>query len=74
MDGVAIALQAPEEAESEDADGEADEGHDDPHASDDSEKQLVHSVVNLEETTEGLQNAKKEIKKNDEGRKNIFFF
>lgn len=49
MDGVAIALQPPEEAEGEDADGEADEGHHDPNASDDPQKQLVHRAVNLEE-------------------------
>lgn len=47
MDGVAIALQAPEEAEGEDADGEADEGHHDPNPSDDIQEQLVHSVVHL---------------------------
>lgn len=49
MDGVAITLQAPEEAEGEYADCEADEGHHDPDASDDSQQQLMHSVVNLEE-------------------------
>lgn len=54
MDGVAIALQAPEEAEGEDADDEADEGHHDPNAGDDGQKQLVHSVVNLEEVKEQL--------------------
>lgn len=37
MDSVAIALQASEKAESEDADGEADEGHNDPNTSDDSQ-------------------------------------
>lgn len=42
MDGVAIALQAPEEAEGEDADAEADEGHYDPDSSDDSQEQVVH--------------------------------
>ena len=41
MDGVAIALQAPEEAKREDADGEADQGHHDADPSDDSEEQLV---------------------------------
>lgn len=49
MDGVAIALQAPEEAEGEDADGEADERHHDPNASDDGEKQLMDSVSDLGE-------------------------
>lgn len=47
MDCVAIALQAPEEAEGEDADGEADEGHNNPDSSDDSQKQLVPNVVTL---------------------------
>lgn len=47
MDGVAIALQAPEEAESEDADGEADEGHHDADARDDGQEQLVHFAVVL---------------------------
>lgn len=47
MDGVAIALQAPEEAEGEDADGEADEGHDDSNPRDDGQKQLVPYVVTL---------------------------
>lgn len=47
MDCVAVALQAPEEAEGEDADGEADEGHHDPDSSDDGQKQLVPHVVTL---------------------------
>lgn len=47
MDGVAVALQAPEEAEGEDADGEADEGHHDPHPGDDGQQQLVPDVVTL---------------------------
>lgn len=47
MDGVAVALQAPEEAKGEDTDGEADEGHHDPHSSDDGQKQLVPNVVTL---------------------------
>lgn len=47
MDGVAVTLQAPEEAEGEDADGEADEGHHNPHPSDDGQKQLVPDVVPL---------------------------
>lgn len=48
MDGVAIALQAPEEAEGEDADGEADERHHDPDAGDDGQEQVVHYVFALE--------------------------
>lgn len=47
MDGVAVTLQAPEEAEGEDADGEADEGHHNPHPSDDGQKQLMPDVVPL---------------------------
>lgn len=47
MDGVAVALQAPEEAKGEDADGEADEGHHDSDSSDDGQKQLVPDVVTL---------------------------
>lgn len=49
MNGVAIALQTPEKTEGEDADGEADEGHDDTDASDDGQEQLVWSNVALEE-------------------------
>lgn len=50
MDGVAVALQAPEEAEGEDADAEADQGHHDAHASDDGEEELVMlSNVGLEQ-------------------------
>ncbi len=48
MDGVTIALQAPEEAEGEDADGEADERHHDADPSDDSQQQVVHYVFTLE--------------------------
>lgn len=44
MDGVAIALQAAEEAEGEDADGEADERHHDPDSSDDSQKWSMNTV------------------------------
>lgn len=47
MNGVAVTLQAPEEAEGEDADGEADEGHHDPHPSDNGQKQLMPDVVPL---------------------------
>lgn len=41
MDGVAIALQASEEAEGEDANGEANKGDHDAHPSDDSKEQLM---------------------------------
>lgn len=44
VDGVAVALQAPEEAEGEDADGEADQRHHDADAGDDGQEQLVAHV------------------------------
>lgn len=52
MDGVAIALQAPEETEGEDADHEADEGHHDADASDDGQEQLVHFTAGLKRKCE----------------------
>lgn len=52
MDGVPIALQAPEEAEGEDADHEADEGHHDADASDDGQEQLVHFAAGLKRKRE----------------------
>lgn len=51
MDGVAIALQAPEEAEGEDADGEAHEGHHEPNASDDGQKKITRRVILQEKYT-----------------------
>lgn len=56
MDCVAIALQAPKEAEGEDADSEADEGHHNPDSSDDSQKQLVPDVVTLGGIEDNLRN------------------
>lgn len=47
MNRVAVTLQASEEAEGEDANGEADEGNHDPDSSDDSQNQLVSHVVTL---------------------------
>lgn len=47
MDGVAIALEPSEEAEGEEADGEADERHGNAHPSDDSEEKLVDAPVTL---------------------------
>lgn len=47
VDGVAVALQAPEEAKGEDADGEADQGHHDSDSGDDGQEQLVPDVVPL---------------------------
>lgn len=41
MDGISIALQAPEKAEGEDADSQADKGHHYADPSDDSKQQLV---------------------------------
>ena len=69
MDGVAVALQAPEEAEGEDAHGEADEGHHDPDSGDDGQEQLVHSVVNLEERKD-----KRRITICEKKDGNMFFF
>lgn len=51
VDGVAVALQAPEEAEGENADGEADQRHYDADAGDDGQEQLVAHVDSLR--TEG---------------------
>ena len=48
VDGVAVALQTSEEAEREEADGEADERHGDAHARDDGEEKLVDAPVALE--------------------------
>lgn len=47
VDCVAVALQAPEEAEGEDADGEADQRHHNPDAGDDGQEQLVTHVHSL---------------------------
>lgn len=47
VDGVAVGLQAPQEAERGDADGEADQGNDDAHPGDDEQDQLVHSPLEL---------------------------
>lgn len=58
MDSVAIALQASEEAESEDTDGETDEGHHDPNTSDDSQEQLVHCAVILGDNKDKRPNYK----------------
>lgn len=48
MDGVAVTLQTPEEAEGEEADGEADERHGDAHPRDDGEKELVDAPLPLQ--------------------------
>lgn len=55
MDGVAIALQAPEEAEGEDADGEADKGHRDPNLSDDGKNWTMWASI-LGEVKDKKQN------------------
>lgn len=47
VDGVAVALQPSEEAEGEEADGEADERHGDAHPRDDGEEELVDAPVGL---------------------------
>lgn len=48
MDGVPVTLQAAEEAECEDAHGQADERDHNAHASDDRQQQLVLSAWALE--------------------------
>lgn len=45
--GVAVALQPSEEAEGEEADGEAHQRHGDAHPRDDGEEELVHAAVAL---------------------------
>ena len=47
MDGVAVALEAPEEAEGEEADEQADEGQQDAHPGDDVQQQVVDRVCVL---------------------------
>lgn len=47
VDGVSVALQSPEEAEGEDADGEADQRHHDADAGNDGQEQLVAHVDSL---------------------------
>lgn len=47
MYGVAVALESSEEAEGEEADGEAHQRHGDAHPRDDGEKELVHAAVAL---------------------------
>lgn len=56
VDGVAVTLQTSEEAEREEADGQADQRHSDTHPGDDSEEDLVHAPVTLQKHT---QKAKK---------------
>ena len=48
VDGVAVTLQASEEAEGEEADCEADERHGDAHSRDDGEEKLVDAAVTLQ--------------------------
>lgn len=47
MYGVAVALQSSEEAEGEEADGQAHQRHGDAHPRDDGEEELVHAAVAL---------------------------
>lgn len=53
MYGVAVALESSEEAEGEEADGEAHQGHGDAHPRDDGEEELVHAAVALRWETRG---------------------
>lgn len=55
MDGVAVALQTFEEAEGVEADGQAHEGHGDPHPGDDGEEQLVDAPLALRRHTQNLE-------------------
>lgn len=48
MYGVAVTLEASEEAEGEEADGEAHQGHGDAHPRDDREEELVNAAVALQ--------------------------
>lgn len=48
MDSVAVTLQASEEAEGEEADGEADKRHGDTHPCDDGKKKLVDATIPLQ--------------------------
>lgn len=47
MDCVAVALQATEEAERDNADSQADQGNDDPNARDHRQQQFVHFAFDL---------------------------
>lgn len=42
VDGVAVSLEPPQEAESGDADGKTHQGDDNPHPGDHKKEQLVH--------------------------------
>ena len=47
VDGVAVGLQAPQEAEGGDADGQTHQGDDDPHPGDHKQDQLMHAPLVL---------------------------
>lgn len=48
MDGVAVTLKATEEAEGENANGEADKRDGDAHPCDDCQQELVNAPLTLE--------------------------
>lgn len=50
VDGVAVTLQAAEEAESEDANGEADKRNGDAHSRDDCQQEFMDAPLALENT------------------------
>lgn len=52
VNGVAVTLQTSEEAESEEADGQADQRHSNAHPGDDGEENLVHAPVPLQTNRE----------------------
>lgn len=55
VDSVAVTLQASEEAEREEADGQAHERHSNTHPGDDGEEDLVHAPVSLQKHTRKAQ-------------------
>lgn len=63
MDGVAIALEAAEEAEGEEADEQADQGQEDPNPGNDIQKHVVNRVCVLRENKEQSMVRMKEKKK-----------
>lgn len=48
VDGVAVALQASEEAEGEEADGQTDKRYSNAHPGDDSKEHLMHAPLPLQ--------------------------
>lgn len=57
MDGVAIILEAAEEAEGEDADEQTDQRQQDAHPRDDVQQQIMNRVCRLQRERDTDQNA-----------------